>query len=616
MREPLKGASTHAPCLGPLCLTDPLRAKQVESTYNNLKFATTIEGVQLAQAPTVTVHVFTNPDIQDVLEWAKSIRQLVQTNNWNDETAKSVLLALVSDQFHEVIAEKRTFDTKLDALVKFVYKPESFTIFRTMLRQAKTRDFKSIEEFFLHLEKTKERADLCLAQCSNNDKIPERDIVEIILHQLTIKEKEMLLNVQAQELKEIKRALIKFKALQSFYDISEPIRQDSASYRPLHFAPKDRTYCSYHKSNMHNTSDCIAYANWKRKNTASTTSYSDHKPNVLAVKSNSESFNHTPASKNNSFSLNLILNDSAHANFIVDSGSDNNFISPELVTKIKDPIEENVYGMEISLANGTTVKIKSKLRALVSIPDVQTSKVLEDFYILPNLPHDGLLGCSFLRKHGCVINFMEEDILFRKSTKNPTDPDTELLNKTIPFCSTTMSFEDLVLYYKRNNPTLGRIGGQKMHIHLNDQTPVHNKPYNIPLNYQKQVKDEVKKLLKLGIIRESHSPYSAPAFARTKKNGNIRLLIDYRGLNKKTIKQGYPFPSIQNSLTDLQGATVFSQLDLNMGYYQIEIAPESIPKTAFVLPFGQYEFLRMPFGLANAPREFQRIMNSKLSGFD
>ncbi|KAF9761135.1 Transposon Tf2-9 polyprotein [Nosema granulosis] len=102
-------------------------------------------------------------------------------------------------------------------------------------------------------------------------------------------------------------------------------------------------------------------------------------------------------------------------------------------------------------------------------------------------------------------------------------------------------------------------------------------------------------------------------FQKQKKNGDIGLLIDYRALNKKTIKQGYPFPSIQNSLTEPKGSTIFSQLDLNMGYYQIEIDKESVAKTAFVLPFGQYEFFRMPFGLSNASREFQRIMNEKLS---
>ncbi|KAF9761847.1 Transposon Ty3-G Gag-Pol polyprotein [Nosema granulosis] len=155
-----------------------------------------------------------------------------------------------------------------------------------------------------------------------------------------------------------------------------------------------------------------------------------------------------------------------------------------------------------------------------------------------------------------------------------------------------------------------------MQLPLKDTVPVHKRPYPVPLNQIQAVKDEIARLIALDVIQESKSVYASPAFTIPKKNGKTRLVIDYRELNKKTVKLGYPFPGIQYTLIDLKGARFFSQLDLNMGYYQIEIAEKDRYKTAFVLPFGHYEFKRMPFGLCNAPREFQKIMTNKLKEFN
>lgn len=116
----------------------------------------------------------------------------------------------------------------------------------------------------------------------------------------------------------------------------------------------------------------------------------------------------------------------------------------------------------------------------------------------------------------------------------------------------------------------------------------------------------------MGIIRNSHSSYSSTAFPLIKRDGTLLLVVDYRQLNSKTIPTGYPFPQIMDQLRQLESATCFSQLDMNCGYYQVPIEPTDIHKTAFVVPFGHYEFLRMPFGLSDAPRTFQRTMNEIL----
>ena len=94
-----------------------------------------------------------------------------------------------------------------------------------------------------------------------------------------------------------------------------------------------------------------------------------------------------------------------------------------------------------------------------------------------------------------------------------------------------------------------------------------------------------------------------------KKDGTDRLCVDYRPLNKKTIKNKYPLPNINELFEQLKGAKVFSKLDLRMGYHQIHIREEDIPKTAFRTSFGSYEYTVVSFGLVNAPPVFSRMMN-------
>ncbi len=115
-------------------------------------------------------------------------------------------------------------------------------------------------------------------------------------------------------------------------------------------------------------------------------------------------------------------------------------------------------------------------------------------------------------------------------------------------------------------------------------------------------------MLAAGVIRESESPFSSPIVVVRKKNGDIRLCIDYRKLNQQTIKDAYALPNLEETFSALTGSKWFSVLDLKSGYYQIAMNEDDKPKTAFVTPLGFWEFNRMPQGVTNAPSTFQRLM--------
>ena len=140
-----------------------------------------------------------------------------------------------------------------------------------------------------------------------------------------------------------------------------------------------------------------------------------------------------------------------------------------------------------------------------------------------------------------------------------------------------------------------------------------NKPVNLPYrrvvpNQMVEIKSLLQDLLNRKIIRRSVSPYASPIVVVRKKNGQLRLCIDYRCLNAKTQKDAFPLPRIDETLESLGGANLFSSLDLTHGYFQVAMHPESVAKTAFRVPWGLYEFLRLPQGLTNSPSTFQRVM--------
>ena len=112
------------------------------------------------------------------------------------------------------------------------------------------------------------------------------------------------------------------------------------------------------------------------------------------------------------------------------------------------------------------------------------------------------------------------------------------------------------------------------------------------------------------MIRPSNSEYASPIVLTRKKSGDLRLCIEYRALNKITLRDNYPLPLIDDQLDALEGKKYFSLLDLNDGFHHLDVAPDSIKLTSFVTPFGEYEYLKMPFGLKTAPATFQRVVNT------
>ena len=166
--------------------------------------------------------------------------------------------------------------------------------------------------------------------------------------------------------------------------------------------------------------------------------------------------------------------------------------------------------------------------------------------------------------------------------------------------------------FVKDEMTIGTTPLTQMSIDMGDSDPVSQKPYPVAMKHYNWVKEEIDKLLEVDVIRNSHSSWLAPIIVVPKGDGGKPLVIDYRVLNKVTRKFVWPMPKVEDIFSQLNGAKYFSTLDLRAGYHHIRLITNSIPKTAFTSPFGKYEYVKVPFRLAQAPAYFQELMTGVL----
>ncbi len=317
------------------------------------------------------------------------------------------------------------------------------------------------------------------------------------------------------------------------------------------------------------------------------------------------------------------------AQALIDTGAAASFISLSLLKKLplEKLVEKNRNNKPIfKTVSGDVIKVKGIYEIEIKLSNEHDYK--HTFYILEHLDEGCILGIDFLHNHDIVINTKKRrlDYIHNEKTKSLKLPAYPLYNIrmepeekfNLPHVpkehlqAVRQLLSDNSNLFAEKMSDLGMACAIKHKINTENSKPINLPLRRTPESLKIVVRSHIDEMEAHHIIRESTSPYAAPVVMVPKKGGEMRFCIDYRQLNKATVKDRYPLPRIDDTIDALHGAKFFSTLDLFSGYWQIEIEEEDKHKTAFICEFGQYEFNRMPFGLTNAPGTFQRLMNKIL----
>ena len=166
--------------------------------------------------------------------------------------------------------------------------------------------------------------------------------------------------------------------------------------------------------------------------------------------------------------------------------------------------------------------------------------------------------------------------------------------------------------------TLGKWKGTEVDLELKEgSTPCHSRAFPVPRVHRDTLFNEVQRLVQIGVLKKvNRSEWGAPSFIIPKKDGRARFISDFRELNKRIKRKPYPIPNIQDMLLNLEGFQCATSLDLNMGYYHLELSARSKQMCTIVFPFGKYEYQRIPMGLCNSPDIFQEKMSELMEGIE
>jgi hypothetical protein len=267
------------------------------------------------------------------------------------------------------------------------------------------------------------------------------------------------------------------------------------------------------------------------------------------------------------------------ATVLFDTGATHSFISRSFAEKHQIPVSCMRTPMVVTTPRGKihTCSICSRISLIIRGVEFRTRLIVID-----SVGIDVILGMETLVRWGVRIDCAQRTVHLSApdgqevtvSASEPSDRDIEFSIDLLP-----------------------------------GTAPIAKRPYRMAPVEHEEVKKTVDELLANGYIRRSFSPWAFPVLLVEKKDGAKRICVDYRDLNAVTIKNKHPLPRIEDLFDQLQGACVFSKIDLRLGYHQLKIHPEDIPKTAFTCKYGLCEYTVMSFGLTNAPAFFMHLMN-------
>ncbi|KAA0060066.1 DNA/RNA polymerases superfamily protein [Cucumis melo var. makuwa] len=326
------------------------------------------------------------------------------------------------------------------------------------------------------------------------------------------------------------------------------------------------------------------------------------------------------------------------ADVLFDLGATHSFVSSIFLTKLNRMLEPLSEGLAIYTLVGDVLLVNEVLRNCEVL--VEGISLLVDLLPLELQRLDVILGMDFLFAHYASMDCHRKEVVFRKPgfaevvfrglRKGVSRSLISVLKaeKLLRKGCTAFLAHIVVVQREKLKPEDVPVVKEFLDVFPDDLSglppdreieftiellpgtaPISQASYRMAPSKLKELKMQLQELVDQGYIRPSVSPWGAPVLFVKKKDGTLRLCIDYKQLNKVTIRNKYPLPRIDDLFDQLRGAALFSKIDLRSGYHQLKVRESDIAKTAFRTRYGHYEFRVMPFGLTNAPAVFMDLMN-------
>ncbi|GJU70814.1 putative nucleotidyltransferase, ribonuclease H [Tanacetum coccineum] len=305
------------------------------------------------------------------------------------------------------------------------------------------------------------------------------------------------------------------------------------------------------------------------------------------------------------------LNDH-YATTLFDSGADYSFVSTTFIPLLDIEPNDLGFSYEIEIASGQLVEIDKVIKGCKL--EIEGHVFDIDINLIPfgSRSFDVIIGMDWLSDHKAEIIFHEKvvriPLLDGKVLRVLGEKPEEKMRQLMSAKAKEKKQEEIVVVrdfpevFSDDLSGLPPIREIEFRIELvPGAMPVAKSPYRLAPSELEELSGQLKELQDKGFIRPSSPPWGAPVLFVKKKDGSFRMCIDYRELNKLTIKNRYPLPWIDDLSDQLQGSQYFSKIDLRSRYHQLRVHEDDIPKTAFRTRYGHFEFTVMPFGLTNAP---------------
>ena len=336
---------------------------------------------------------------------------------------------------------------------------------------------------------------------------------------------------------------------------------------------------------------------------------------------------------------------------MLDSGASVSLVREDTATRLLGSHPVSEASVHVVSATGEPIPVLGRVTLPVQVGPIEVDHPL---VVVQSLIAPVILGIDFLQAHGLILDFTTtpvhvttqptsvssgkesaKQVLYEarktKARVCAVQESAELSEEAIDDCAiptfgesshydmpsgTRARFSSVLNEYRELFCDVPGQTNMAEHFIPTTGSPIKIPPRRIPANYRVEVEEQLQQMLATGIIEESSSPWMAPMVFVRKKSGELRLCVDYRELNKRTVKDAYPLPRPDEAQDRLAGAAVFSSLDLRNGYWQLPIHEEDRPKTAFSPGpgLGLFQFCRMPFGLSGAPSSFQHLMDKVCRG--